>query len=162
MAFMLLGFIIGMGQLNTANDTTRLNMQASDYQREYAKLSRYEGDNIPYTEVLDCIYNYSASVFPVIVTTQASMADEDTYSIPLTHDKLEDWKSMWIVGGKTTQYWTGIPSSGSGSQTYADLARYLSTVVSDPNTLEFGGHILRTENGTAYGIVFFWDPPYTP
>lgn len=85
-SIMVGSFIFGMNNLNASTELTRKNMYASDYQNEYATFSVYEGSDIAYTEVLNCVYTYSDSDFPVYITplSNASADPESGYEVKYT------------------------------------------------------------------------------
>ena len=174
LAAVLMIFIlaVSLGYVDQINTATRNDIQSANYQREFAKLQRFSGNDIAYTEVLNTIYTEASPTIPIVVVTETfwlsnstnGIVDSSNVNNPLRFPFLiETFKnSAGVPAGDNFRptgqngVWTGnTPVGGvSNESQFRAISDWLAKQSRPNSDLLFSGRILRTDSGVPYLIVF--------
>ena len=177
-AFLLSVIVIALLYMEEVTETVNRDAEAARFQQEYASLRRFAGDEVSYTEVLNAIYTISQSERAVMVTT-TEWFNHHT----ITHDRMavgtlsflrfplpvleirDEWFGVnapatvdFLPPDVAFGLWRGMTYDPALEQSmFRDIALWLADI-SRNDGLVFTGHVLRNDAGTAYAIVFVYNP----
>jgi len=166
------GFMLGL--IGDNADFVSRQMHASNMQRQYANLSRFQGTEIAYTEVLMAVYQHSSMDLPIAVvpapmwnshSTNGIVNDGSVFGFPFDAHTF----STQIVGTPLlspqdfnpvsgTGLWTGPRPTPGLDSNFRQIAEFLQDISRPNSLLSFSGRVLRSPNGYPYLVVFTFTP----
>jgi len=167
-AFLLGVVVVALLYINDVVDTVNRDREAARFQREYASLRRYHGENIAYTEVLNAIYIKSSRNLPVLVVPNGfwvtnnpingtALPNNRLLRFPLPANPLGPLPETPPAG--VQWMWTGMPLIPADDQSqYRAISMWLANISRPNSGLVFTGSVLRNDSGVPYAIVFRYTP----